>query len=443
MWLVIAATLLLLWLPVVLAFGPVRISADSNAVIMQALGRSELNDSHPILYTLVLRFFLWPAQAVGNLTAGAVLFGLAQMMFFAGTIAFSITWLARKGAPLGYLLLVLAYFTLSPVFAINSITVWKDIPFNAVLLLLCLKVYDIAESQGKLLMTRRGMASFLSLCVATCFLRGNGFYIVVAVMAGIVVVFRRCWRRWLLWFLPLLILVKLIQGPVYTAFGITRLGTVESAAIPLQQVSRAVANGAPLTKEQTATLEQFIPVQVMKDAYISASPDYVKGNPHFNRENFNQKFGEFMGLWAELFKTNKQVYADAWLLQTLGYWKIDFHGWTALVTETDNPSGIRQNDLWNEWLGVNARAFIAEHTEFFTLSLMAYIALFLTAHLVVKRRYAKLLFVLPFLILWFGMMVGAPTYVEFRYMMLYSLGMPCLICGVIITDRVTEQAKPA
>ena len=69
-------------------------------------------------------------------------------------------------------------------------------------------------------------------------------------MAAIAVLYRSHWKRWLVYFVLFLLAVSLILGPVYAALGITRLGAVESAALPLQQVARAVKNGAPLTEEQ-------------------------------------------------------------------------------------------------------------------------------------------------------------------------------------------------
>lgn len=419
--------MLALWLPVFLAYGPLRISADSYNVIQQALGNYPLTDSHPILYTLTMRLFLWPAQALGNITVGAYLFGFAQMAFLAAVLSYSLYWLRRQGAPVLFTLVALLYFTLSPVFAINGFTAWKDIPFNAVLLLFSLYLYQVAESWGELLLQKGGMVRFLALALAACFLRGNGFYIVLAAMVAIAVLYRRHWKRWLVWFVPFLLAVQIILGPVYAAFGVTRLGGVESAALPLQQVARAVKNGAPLTEEQTDIIESFIPVQAMKDAYVSASPDPIKTHPDFDGEAFDANFSRFMSLWGQLLKTNKQVYLDAWLLQTLGYWKVDFHGWTALTSEYEQPTGIAQHDVWQEAFGLDARAWYQNRTAFLNLSLMAYVALFCAAHLLATGRGRRLLFLLPMLVLWLGMMAAAPAYAEFRYLLLYALGLPALV----------------
>ncbi len=437
-WALCFGAMLALWLPVALAFGPLRISADSYNVIQQALGNYPLSDSHPIAYTLLLRPFLLAGQALGSLTAGAYAFGFVQMCFFAGVLSYSLCWLRRQGAPRLYVLLAFLYFTLSPVFAINSITAWKDIPFNALLLLLCLSLYGIADTGGTALQSRGGMARFLGLCLAVCFMRGNGLPIVALAMAAVVLLCRRSWRRWLACFLPFVLGVLLVLGPVYAAFGVTRLGGVESAAIPLQQVARAVKNGAPLTEEQAAVLEEIIPVEDMKAAYVSASPDPIKTHPNFSAGAFGTRFGSFMRLWLQLLPTNKQVYLDAWLLQTLGYWKVDFHGWTALTSEYERPTGIAQHDVWRETAGLPSRDFFAARTGFFTLSLLAYVVLFCMAHLVAAGRGRYALALLPMLALWAGLMLGAPAYAEFRYLLLLPLALP-----VVVFMGINPSSQPS
>lgn len=415
------------WLVVFLSFGPLRISADSYNVIQQALGNYPLNDSHPIVYTLVLRLFLSVGLQAGSLTAGAYLFGLAQMLFFGGILAYALLWLRQQGAPALFVWICLAYYALSPVFSINGFTAWKDIPFNGVLLLYVLFLYQVVQSEAALLQKTKGMAAFLALSGGLCFLRGNGFLIVLAVMTGLSLAYRKSWRRWLVFFIPFLIAIKLIQGPVYSALGITRLGGVESAAIPLQQVARAIKNGAPLTQEEQAFLEKIIPVQAIKDSYVSASPDPIKTHPQFDGQAFDENRAQFMSLWLRLVKTNKQVYLDAWLLQTLGYWKLDFHGWTALVSEFDMQTGIQQHDVWQQWLQVDSRAFFASRTAFFSLSQLAYLLLFTAAQLVATARKKLLVSLIPPLALWLGMMTAAPAYAEFRYMMLLALSLPYMI----------------
>lgn len=446
LWCFYFGAIMLLWLPAVLSFGPLRLSADSFNVTQQALGNYPLQDNHPVAYTLLLRLFLTMGGWMGSLKIGAWLFALGQMAFFAGCLSYTLYWLQRQGCPALYSLSALAYFTLSPVFAINSITLWKDIPFNAVLLLLCLALYNIGKTEAAPLLTTKGAAGFLAILTAACFLRGNGFWIVLVAISAICILYRRHWKRWLCLFLPFIVVVQLVLGPLYSLLGLSRLGKVEGAAMPLQQVSRAVKNGAPLTPEQQQLLESIVPIEVIKDYYVSASPDSIKTHPSFNSTAFDEHFGEFLQLWMQLLPTNKQVYLDAWLLETLGYWKVDFHGWTSLTSEYQEDAGLSGHDLLKEITGYDFQAFFNSRTEFFTLSFMAYLVLF-SAALHITRRKKTLLFLLPMLTIWAGLMLGAPTYCEFRYMLLFPLALPCVVFSMVdnapVHKEITTAAFPS
>ena len=91
--------ILVLWLPVFLCWGPVRLDVDSVQLLEQAF-HGGLNDAHPILYTLLLRLILWPFYKLGLMELGAYLFGFLQMTTVAAMLAYSLVWMRRRGAAL-------------------------------------------------------------------------------------------------------------------------------------------------------------------------------------------------------------------------------------------------------------------------------------------------------------------------------------------------------
>ena len=427
-WLWLFLLLLACWMPLLLAYGPVRMSADSVVVIGQAVGGNPLSDAHPILYTFLVGACLRLGQMLGSILAGAYLFSLLQMAFLAAVLSYSVHWMHKNGCPALLCLPALACFALSPVFALNGLTMWKDVPFNACLLLLVMLLYPICQSRGAWLIENRHMAVFLGLCAAVCFLRGNGFVLVLATCAGLVLAFRTRAKRLLLFFAGLLAVIALIQGPLYAAFGIGRLGTVESAAIPLQQVGRAIATGAELNDEQREIIERFMPVESIRENYRPPSPDYIKKHPDFNTPAFNQNFGDFMRVWLELAPQNAAEYANAWLLETLGYWKFDFAGRTVYTEDENNGVyGIEYKDLVHRFTGFNLRQFALDRSAFLTMGVMALAVLFACAQLIAGRQSRMALCFLPLVLLWLGLMLGAPTYSDFRYMLVFAFAMPVVV----------------
>lgn len=418
--------LLAFWMPYFLAFGPVRISADSYVVLGQALHVNPWDDSHPILYTFLLQLVF--TLTGGNMLLGAYVFGFGQMAFLAACAALSLWWMLTQGCPPLWALLCFLYFAVTPVFAVNGFTLWKDIPFNALLMLWILMLVCLCDTQGAWLSHRPNLIAFLATATGICFFRGNGYPIVLLVIALLVLFFPGRRKQFLLYFVPLLVIIALIRGPIYQAAGISRLGSVEAAAMPLQQVSRIVARQGELTPEQKEIIERFVPLSVMAENYQSISPDFIKKHTQFNTQAFEDNLGDFMGqVWLPLMMAHPGEYANAWLLQTLGYWKYDFIGRTIYTEDEYNGAfDIQYKDLIYKFTGANFRQFAIDRQTFLSLATLAYLVLFIGGHFIATRRARYLIALSPLLIIWLGLMIGAPTYWDYRYMFVFPLALPAI-----------------
>lgn len=124
-------------MPSYLTFYPGCVTPDSAASIDQALGTAWEN-THPVLFTLLVTPFMRFGSAVGNLTLGVALFSLFQMLLLAGILAYGLTWLRRKRIRKVGICFVGLYFIVSQVFPLYAISMWKDVLFGAVVLLLTL-----------------------------------------------------------------------------------------------------------------------------------------------------------------------------------------------------------------------------------------------------------------------------------------------------------------
>ncbi len=423
----------LFWLVYFISYGPVKVSADSASVIDQALD-GILNDGFPIMYTLLLRLFLNIGIALGNIQIGAGIFGFLSMLFLAATFAYSVYWMRKKGGSLVFCSIALIYFASSPVWPINGFTIWKDTPFNATLLLYMLYCFDIIESKGELLRTRKGMINFSIISVALCFLRGNGWPIVLIVCLCLLILYLKDFKRLVPVFAIILIGVKIITGPVYAQFGIYGLGSVESMAVPLQQIALSVKNGAELTPEQDEFLSQIMEPERMAELYRNTTVNDIKFNADFNKEFFNNNIPQFMKVWLELLPQNLESYTNAWLLETRGFWQIAFPETAFTAYDEFNPHrGISsKNDIIENLTGINLNAIIDANNRYITLATAQFFIIFCALFLVAdkKARFALPLFIT--IVIWLGLMVGAPVYRDFRYLMIAPM---CLFAVTFITIK--------
>ncbi len=428
------AILTVFWLPYFISYGPVKVSADSASVIDQALD-GILNDGFPIMYTLLLRLFLNFGLMIGNIQIGAAVFGFLSMLFLAAAFAYSIYWMRKKGASLIFVTVALIYFASSPVWPINGFTIWKDTPFNATLLIYMLYCYDIIESKGELLNTKKGMINFVIISVALCFLRGNGWPIVLLVCAVLTLIYRVNFKRLVPVFAVILIGVKIITGPVYGMFGIYGLGAVESMAVPIQQIAYSVKNGAVLTEGQDAFLSQIIEPEKMAELYRNTTVNDIKFNADFNTEFFNQNTSEFMKVWLELLPQNVESYLNAWLLETRGFWQVAFPETAFTAYDVFNPHrGITsKSDIVENLTGINFNAIIEMNNKYITLATAQFFIIFCALFLLSNKKAAFALPLLISIVIWLGLMIGAPVYRDFRYLMIAPM-------AIFVTTFITLKA---
>lgn len=424
-WAIYFLLILALWLPVFLAAGPLKISEDSSSVISEALGNLALSDQNPVLYTIITAVFLKPFNSIGMVMVGAYAFGLFQICAIAAILAYSLYYIEKAGCHRIFVWFGILYFTLTPVFALNAMTVWKDIPYNAVLLLLMIKLYEVAKTKGEILKDRKYTISFAVICILTCFLRGNGFFIVVGTGVALFLALKPHRRYILLLFIPLLLAVKVIQGPVYSAIGIKGLGVEEAQAMPLQMVARAVIDGTQLTQRQEEIISGIMPIDKLKEVYVSSSVDFIKFSEHFNSSYFQKNNKEFLLIWLQLAPKNIKSYVSAWLGETVGYWQLGFGGDAALSNDMFNGhEGIFYKDVIKKFTGFNAADWFFARREFISLAVFSFLALFTAFYKASRERYLYILPVLPLLFTWVGLMVGAPTYCSFRYMLVFPYALP-------------------
>ena len=437
-WLCMFALLLVCWMPSYLTFYPGCVTPDSAASIDQALGTAWEN-THPVLFTLLVTPFMRFGSAVGNLTLGVALFSLFQMLLLAGILAYGLTWLRRKRIRKVGICFVGLYFIVSQVFPLYAISMWKDVLFGAVVLLLTLCLYDIWESKGGELLHAKGLLKFVILCLLTCFMRNNGVYVTFVLLIIMAIYYRRYFKRLAPVFAAVMAAVVLIQGPLYTAIGIRPSPFQEAVGVPLQQVARTVVMDGKMTDEQREYLNRLLPLEEY-DSYTPYTVDNIKGHAHFDREYFNQTKGEFMKVWAGMLFPNFKHYVKAYMMETVGYWHVSVKNWIVSPSTSERDIGLVEVDWIQRITGKSMRGFLLGLADFITVGGMVWIVIFLLGAVIMMRRKGAWLYFLPVILVWGTNMIAAPTYAEFRYLFSFALCIPFLTAALFMRGRRLEDA---
>lgn len=334
--------LFLCWLPYLITYYPGYVFGDSLASIQQALGNQPLDNAHPILYTMLIRFCIWLGQlSQDKLTTGCAIYCLIQMLYMAFGLAILLTWLERVFRMKRYLIYAItACFALSPYIAQYGIAMWKDPIFSTTVLLLTIQIAEMLYSslfikKKRIKQDKKHQTAcqgggngirLLLLLFLLIFSRNNGIYIVAALICFAVVfsilVKKQQTYTTLLGLCLLALLVSIfITGPVYRQVGISQKNQkVESYGIFLQQMARVVAVNGRLSPEDKKYMASMLPLHQYAAVYTPCCVDQLKWNRNFKKEPLEDGF---FRTYFSILRKNPRICFEAWMLQTYGYWTLN------------------------------------------------------------------------------------------------------------------------
>ncbi len=408
------ALILLCWLPYLLANWPGYIYEDSLSSIGQALTTVSSNH-HPVAYTLLIRAFLRIGALFGDINTGCGLYTLFQMLVVSACFAYSLCRMRRLGLRLGPAVLVVAFYGVLPVMPLHAVSMWKDPMFAAGLLILSMELFETALERGENLQRPAVLARLALFSLAVCFLRNNGIYIVLLVWLVLTVMYGVCRhgrvrvRAFIAVGVVCCAAYFVITGPVYNVNGIKK-PRIEAFAIPVQQLAYVAAEGGNVTMEERQWLDALLPVDDDPDAYTPCCVDNLKWHDAF-RSEYMDDLSVFFSKWLSIGVKNPAAYCRAYVLETFEYWSF------ADIKRNTEPMytdvlryryGIERRDVTADALGVELQPVLPQSFTFFSEGMLTWLMLFSALRLILDRRRAYLIVLLPNLLCLATLLVGAP-----------------------------------
>ena len=428
------------WMPYLLAYWPAGLVGDGANTLEDALRPGLPTHNHwVVLYILTIRFFVWLAGVFGGgLPVALYLYAVAQSLAFSAALAAVVWQLDCLGAPRLATAACTLMYACSGFFASYGMVTWKDTLFSAAVVLLAMQLWRFAAQRTA---SARQTVLFALTLLFVCFWRNNGLYIVVPSLVVLALAFRRQAARLLAAGLAAVVFTMAVQGPGYDALGIEKDGINESASIPLQQIAAVIQKDRPLTEEQQEILFSILPEETWKENYCPQLSDDLKGTPELNRDYLQEHFGDFLKVWAQLLPANLDIYVEAYLLQTNGFWMPgSWHGgyYEFFQGVQDLFSrGIANVDWFQRWTGFGVQNILARFTRFVSAGTMAWVllaAFFFCLGKPKGRRKGDLLLLTPLLFSWLTLMVSTPIAHSYRYVLMLPIALPLLVL-LFVYDR--------
>lgn len=429
--------LLLCWMPFFLVFYPGTGMNDTTDIMRAGIWAT---GQHTFIYCMYIygltqaSLFLFHTTSYGLAAASVI-----QMVLFACGISYALSWLYHRTGRMALTALLALYYGFCPLIINMSFSNVKDVLFSVVILLWVPLVTSFvsgykenAWESNKHLFILAGLGMML--------LRNNGIFVFLVMLVGLIFLMKHIRFQVIM---TAVIMIAVSVTPDVAIKQILNLPQLfqERVGIPLQQLSRAVAVGVPLTEEEKAyTVKMMIPGRIAK-WYDPFTVDLIKWNSDFDFYYFNNHPDDFWKTWKSIGKRNKAVYVDAWLYATYGYWAFPApdemtqsrFGWAfsdedlkkGLSPDHNNAyhtSTIRKfySDDTREKLG----RYLWDHSRYLGAGTCLWITLCIGLLLFYRKQYSRFWVLLPVCLLWGTLILAAPAAFVYRYVYFFPLCMP-------------------
>lgn len=435
---------LLCWLPYYLYQYPGIMTPDSINQLEQVLGMIAYSNHHPFVHTMLFSLFYHIGFAVtSDMVTAVSVYTFVQMCFLAFSVCYMIKTLELFHIRKEILILITLFYALVPYHAVFSVTVWKDIPFAAVVLLFSCSMLRMARKTGvpELMM-------FVFSGVMICLLRSNGWYGFLFCLPFLLICYRKKAKIMFPAIAGIVCATVIVKYPVMNSLNVIQPDLIESLSIPAQQIAAVLCNDRELSEEQWELVDHVIDTTYIKQLYNPAFADNMKELVRAgDQEYLAEHKGEYLKLWVSLGMAYPADYLKAYIDQTYGYWYPDsFYP----VAEGE---GVSATDLGVSHTPLIGGPFVIKVKEIslklggmlpvygllWSMGVAFHILLLCMGIVLVRDEKAKLICFLPSFALYLTVMAATPVATDFRYVYFMVFALPFYLMTAVVDVRKREK----
>ena len=417
---------LIAYFPYFLTFFPGNAGNDTWLSVAMILGEEPWTNHHPVLFTGLLMIIIKGTAFLNSLTISIGIFSFLQMVSFAAVMAYLESRICKMNVIWPVKAFAVCMSALHPFMGMYSVYLTKDVIFAEIMILLCLKIYDLVEAKGEMFGRLKECFKIGLLFLLSCMLRNNGMYISIVMAAVFICLYKKYWKQIFVVFVCVIGLFQIWTGPVFQSIGIEKQSFAEAASIPLQQIGYVLWEGKEFSKEDMAFLEELMPVERVKEVYTPGLTDPYKFDEEFNDDFLNDNIPQFLTVWWHGCQMYFPEYVEAYLSQTLGYW---FYGATNTVCTqgvVENAFDVEQVDLVKQAVGVSfepifEKAVLAGRKApiiciLGSMAMQMLMIVFVILQYLRGKQSVKCVYLIPLIILWGTIMIATPARCLLRYL---------------------------
>ena len=213
-WLWYAIPSYVTWLIFLLSFWPGSMSPDSLDQ-WKEVQTGHFRDWHPAFHTMTI----WLVTRI-NISPATV--AITQIVALGSTFGWGLSVLQRYGVPRSILWFNSFVIAMLPVNGFMVVTLWKDVAYSIVVIILSMYLFQIVMSKGKWLTKQRNWYLLAIILALVSLYRHNGIMPAVGSAVLLLAFYRRHWRGLLISIAIAVVLHSLVRGPLYDVTDVRR-----------------------------------------------------------------------------------------------------------------------------------------------------------------------------------------------------------------------------
>ncbi len=407
---------------------PGNMSSDS-IVQFEQIQNDSYSNHHPYYHTkLIELFYSIGMKLFAENSAAIATYTVFQIIMIGIIFSYAVTTLYEIGISKKYCYLAIASFSLYPIHWSLSSNLWKDTIWSWIVTAWLVTFFRCRKSIGN---TKVNLLILFLTSVGFCILRSNGIYAFVLILCVILLYFIKKEKKIIYTTFAAFALSFILTRPVLAYLNVPQPLSLESLAIPIQQIARVIYDDGEITDSEKALIEEIVTFEFTKAYYVPHTVDTMKSVIcNVGQYNIiNEKKDEFLKVWVNIGVRYPFEYIKAWVDETRGYWNIDDNYIYVCFENIDNNDyGIARHGLSDRAAEITSRLIESYNTNaimgvFISAGSLTWLYLCLFLFNIISGRSAYLEQI-PLLAIVFTLLIAAPVCNLFRYSYVLFTSLP-------------------
>lgn len=352
-----------------------------------------VSNSNPLINTFIMKPGLWLYDMTGNHFYGLLLNRIILYIFSIVVYSILNCYIWKKSKNAKYLLFSFVWTMFLPIIFTFQSFLWKDTYFVNFSILFTIFLYEIIDTNFKILKNKIFDISFILISVIMILIRNNVIIPFVILFIVSVICYKKVSKKFVLLLSIILIIYLVLSNIVFPKYYVNDVSKVEFAGSKLSFISRIISNNLEIDSSDKQFINNIIDSEQIIKKYNPNCIDSIKFSTYFNDKFFNDNYNKFNKIVFKYIKKYPIEFLKTYIVSSYQMWSL----------YTPDPTA---GHIW----------YYMTKTPILNLITCPIIYIFLFLYLMYKyrKRLYWMLFIF-ILMVYVTLIIGVPINISIRY----------------------------